>query len=164
MSRLRVEFDWPDHGWLKLELRCEQVVFAESFSHIHPTLPRLCDALCALAEGRQPRPVVFVLEPQEFELSFRSQQNDHCSVNAVRFPDHGRDPEDGEVVFEYSGTSPEVVLSFWRALRQLQTRLPDHEFTARWREPFPANEMALLTAAVERIKTGAKIGQHADNA
>ena len=73
MSRLKIEFDQPKHGWLKLELRSEQVVLADSFSHIFPTLPSLCDALCALAEGREPRPVVFLLEPQEFELSFRSQ-------------------------------------------------------------------------------------------
>lgn len=154
MSELKVEFDRPEHGWLKLELRSEQAVLAGSFSHIYPTLPSLCDALCALAEGRQPGPVVFVLEPQEFELSFSSQENDHCIVNAVRFPDHRRDSESGDVVFGYSGPAPEVVLSFWRALRQLQTLLLEHEFTACWREPFPAREMAALTAAVEGIKTG----------
>ena len=154
MSRLKIEFDQPKHGWLKLELRSEQVVLADSFSHIFPTLPSLCDALCALAEGREPRPVVFLIEPQEFELSFRSQDNENCIVSAVRFPDHRRDSESGEVVFGYSGTSQEVVLSFWRALRQLQTCLTEDEFTTRWGEPFPANEMAALTAAVERIKTG----------
>ena len=59
MSQLKIEFDQPDHGWLKLELRSEQVVLADSFSHIYPTLPSLCDAVRALAEGSQPEPVVF---------------------------------------------------------------------------------------------------------
>lgn len=154
MSRLRVEFDQPEHGWLKLELRSEEVVLSDTFSHIYPTLPSLCDALCALTESKGPRPVVFLIEPQELELSFRSEENYNCIVNAVRFSDHRRDSENGEVVFEYSGPAQEVVLSFWRALRQLQTCLPEHEFTTRWRDPFPANEMAALTAAVERIKTG----------
>ena len=130
-------------------------MLSDTFSHIYPTLPNLCDALCALAEGRGPRAVVFLLEPQELELRFKFQENQNCIVNAVRFPDHRRDIENGgEVVFEYSGPAHEVVLSFWRALRQLQTRLPEHEFTTRWREPFPANEMAALRAMVERMESG----------
>jgi hypothetical protein len=154
MSRLKVEFDRPEHGWLKLELRSERAVLAESFSHIYPTLPSLCYALCALAEGRQYEPVVLLHEPQELELSFRSQGSQNCIVSAVRFPDRRRDSERSEVVFAHSGTSQEVVLSFWRALRQLQTSLTEDDFTTSWGEPFPAPEMAALTAAVERIKTG----------
>jgi hypothetical protein len=152
MSRLKVKFDQPEHGWLKLELRSEQVVLSDTFSHIYPTLPSLCNALCALAEGKGPRPVVFLIEPQELELSFTSQKNQNCRMNIVRFPDRRRDSENRDVVFAHLGPSPEVVLSFWRALRQLQTCLPEHEFTTRWRAPFPANEMAALTAAVATIK------------
>jgi hypothetical protein len=56
------------------------------------------DAVCALAEGRGPRAVVFLLEPQELELSFTSQEDQKCIVNAVRFPDHRRDSENGEAL------------------------------------------------------------------
>jgi hypothetical protein len=153
MSRLKVEFDQPEHGWLKVELRSAQIELSDTFSHIYPTLPNLCEALCAVAEGKGSRPVVFLLEPQELELSFTSQENQTCIVNAVLFPDRRRDLENGEVVFAHSGSSREVVLAFWRALRQLQTCLPEHEFTVRWREPFPAKEMAALTVAVATIKT-----------
>jgi len=157
MSRLKVEFDRPENGWLKFELRSEKVVLADSFSHIYPTLPSLCNALCALAEGAESRPVVFFLEPEEFELSFTSGDKQNRIVNVLRFPDRRRGSERGEVVFAHSGTSQEVVLSFWRALRQLQTCLTEDDFTTSWGEPFPAHEMAALTAAVERIKTGTQI-------
>ena len=120
----------------------------------YPTLPSLCNALCALAEGREPWPVVFLLEPEEFELSFTSGENQNRIVNVLRFPDGHRGSEPSEVVFAHSGTSQEVVLSFWRALRQLETFLTEDDFTTNWGEPFPAHEMAALTAAVERIKTG----------
>jgi hypothetical protein len=154
MSQLKVAFDQPEHGWLKLELRSEQVALSDTFSHIYPTLPNLCDALCDVVERREARPVVFLLEPQELELRFVSQGNQTCLVNAVRFPDRRRDSENGEIVFAHSGPTPEVVLSFWRALRQLQTALAEHEFTTQWREPFPARELAALTAAVATIKSG----------
>ena len=157
MSQLKVEFDQPEHGWLKLELRSEEVLLSDTFSHIYPTLPNLCDALCALASGSYSRPVVFLLEPQELELSFTSHEDQKCIVNVVRFADRGRDSRNREVAFAYSGPSREVVLSFWRALRQLQTCLTEDDFTTSWGEPFPAHEMAALTAAVERIKSGKQI-------
>jgi hypothetical protein len=152
MSRLKVAFDTPEHGWLKLELHSDEVVFCDTFSHIYSTLPNLCDALCEVAMGRRSRPVVFLLEPHELELRFTPQDEQRCILNAVRFPNQRRDLENGEVVFRHSGLPEEIVLSFWRALRQLQTCLPEGDFTTRWRNPFPATEMASLTAAVAAIK------------
>src|SRR5687768_1665903 len=67
LSRLNVSFDQPDHGWLKVELRSEQIACSETFSHFYPTLPNLCEALCDVAERREARRVVFLLEPQELE-------------------------------------------------------------------------------------------------
>jgi hypothetical protein len=152
LPRLKVSFDQPDNGWLKLELRSEQIARSETFSHLYPTLPNLCEALCDVAERREVRQVVLLLEPQELELRFVSQDNHTCLVNGLRFRDHRRDLENAEIVFVYAGPSREVVLSFWRALRQLQTSLPAHEFTARWHEPFPAREMEALTAAVATME------------
>jgi hypothetical protein len=152
MSRLKVAFDAPEHGWLKLELHSDEVVFSATFSHIYSTLPSLCGALCEVAVGRRPRPVVFLLEPHEFEFSFTPRDEQTCIVNAVRFTNQRRDLENGEVVFRHSGPPQAIVLSFWRALRQLQTCLPEGEFATRWRQPFPATEMASLTAAVAAIK------------
>jgi len=91
---------------------------------------------CVRLPSRAPRPVVFLLEPQEVELSFTSSENHNCIVNAVRFRAHRRDSENGEAVFRYSGLSQEVVLSLWRALRQLQTCLTESEFTTRFRTHF----------------------------
>ena len=153
MSGLKVAFDAPEHGWLQLQLHSEGVVFSDTFSHIYSTLPNLCDALCEVAAGRgSRRPVRFLLEPQELELSVTLQDEQTCIVNVVWFPDRRRDLENGEGVFRYAGRPQEVVLSFWRALRQLETCLPEREFTARWREPFPRTAMASLTAAVAAIK------------
>jgi hypothetical protein len=139
---------------LKLEPHSDEVVFSDTFSHIHSTLPSLCSALCEVALGRHSRPVVFLLESHELELSFTPQDDQTCIVNAVRFTNQRRDLENVEVVFRHSGTPQAIVLSFWRALRQLQTCLPEGEFATRWRQPFPVTEMASLTAAVAAIKRG----------
>ena len=78
-------------------------------------------------------------------------------VNAVRFPHHRRSLENGEIVFTYLGPSREIVMIFWRALRRLQTGLPEQEFTKRWRAPFPTKDIDALTAAVERSGARASV-------
>ena len=71
MRKLIVAFDEPSDGWLRIELGYEGHLLAEPFSHIYPTLPDLCSALCDLVAGRVARPVVFLVEPAQLEMSMR---------------------------------------------------------------------------------------------
>jgi hypothetical protein len=150
---MRVAFDEPEHGWLGLKLRSGQAEFSEAFSHIYPSLATLCEALSDIARARVGRTVVFLLEPRELEFRFGLDNHRTCTLTAVLFSDTHRD-RDGDVVFQHSAPSKDIVLSFWRALRRLETCLPAAEFAARWREPFPSAEMAALTSVVTAFKAG----------
>jgi hypothetical protein len=135
-EKLRVAFDEPSAEWLQLEVHAGESAFRETFSHIYSSLPDVCEALCDVLTGdRQPRRAVFLLEPAEVEM-WLAPHAGRCRVSLVLFPGRRRDI-DGRVVFEFEGATADVVLAFWRALRRLQTILPEHEFEKRWRAPFP---------------------------
>ena len=149
VARLKVEFDDPSHGWLMLTLEINGHQYRVVFSHIYPTLERLCDLLSDTWSGRDCRRLAtFLEEPAEVDATVRPMPEGRCRVSFVRFPDHRRTLEPGEPLVEFDGTPKEVVLPFWRALRRLQAALPPEQFTARWREPFPESAMAALTALV----------------
>lgn len=145
MTKLTVAFDKPSHGWLGLELRSDAEAVSETFSHIYPTLPDLCDALSDVLCGRPSRRVVFLLEPAEVELSAMPLADGRCNLRLCRFTDSRRTSPDSDTVFELEGETAEIVLAFWRALRRLQTSLSESDFEKRWGERFPKLEMAALT-------------------
>ena len=103
-ERLQVAFDEPTAGWLQLEVHAGESAFRETFSHIYSSLPDLCEALCDVLTGdRQPRRVVFLLEPAEIEMGL-APHADRCRVSLVAFPGPRRDI-DGRAVFEFEGAT-----------------------------------------------------------
>jgi hypothetical protein len=148
-EKLRVAFDQPADGWLQLEIHATESAFRDTFSHIYSSLPDLCEALCDVLVGDiQPRRVVFLLEPAEVELRF-APHDGRCRVSLKLFAGRRRDI-DGRAVFEFDGATADIVLPFWRALRRLQTILPEDEFEKVWREPFPRHEMQVLTDLLDK--------------
>lgn len=157
-SSFTIAFDTPEHGWLRLSLHGAGTAFDEFFSHIYPALQTLCCSLCDAASGAHARPVLFLLEPAELEMTLADGPEDSLIVEVVRYRSHRRPPTDpraGDSVFRCQGARREVLLSFWRALRRLETCLSPEEFAHRWREPFPSLEMASFTAIVRswKVKT-----------
>lgn len=141
---LQVRFESPADGWLGLELSADNSKIVEAFSHIYPALSDLCSALCDVLNGVTARTVVFLLEPAELELHLVAIDKDTVRLSTTVFPDRHRVRE-GTVLLEHCTTARIVVLTFWRALRRLQASLPEDEFEHRFRQPFPALEMASLT-------------------
>ena len=144
---LQIRFDTPTDGWLRLVLSADNVKVVETFSHIYPALRDLCSALCDVLNGVTARTVVLLLEPDELELRFVSLDRDSVRLRMSVFPDRHRSRE-GTILLDHSTATRIVVLAFWRALRRLQTSLPEDEFERRFREPFPSLEMASLTNLV----------------
>ena len=57
-------------------------------------------------------------------------------------------------VFNFIGPRDQLIISFWRALRELQGRYDPSEYEKRWYEPFPTREMEVLTQRIGALKQG----------
>lgn len=147
-ASLSVAFDEPDAGWIRLDVGAGEQRFSDTFSHVYPSLKDLCSALCDVVNGVPSRPAVFLLGAPEIELRISPEANDGTRLVIRLFPDRRRDRA-GEAVLETKASARSVVMTFWRALRRLQTSLPGSEFEARFREPFPDLEMASLTRLID---------------
>jgi hypothetical protein len=55
-------------------------------------------------------------------------------------------------LLETRGSTLEICLPFWRALRNLQTRFSEKEFERRWLSPFPTSGMEQLTAHLRQLR------------
>jgi hypothetical protein len=56
------------------------------FSHIYPTLERLCDVLSDAWTGSSWKHATFLEEPAEVDATFRPMPDGRCRVSFLRFP------------------------------------------------------------------------------
>jgi hypothetical protein len=146
-SRLKVQFDDPQHGWMALTIRSDVGVATLNMSYVgFDTLHEMVDALHALILGDHYRSVRIMEEPTVCELQFHRQDD------IMRLELHRLSPRNHrQTIFGDSGRFVEICLPFWRALRNLQTRFSTEEFGARWHRPFPLSDMEKLNADVGRL-------------
>lgn len=147
---LSVSLDPPKAGWIGIRLTAPEGALAERFSHVYSSLEQLCVAVCDVAQGIAARPAILLLEPVEVALRFAPCGADDIELTVSLFPDArrvvGRRPTS---VLIHRGRTRDVVRAFWRALRRLETSLPEEAFAREWRAPFPALEMSALTRVVD---------------
>lgn len=148
MSKLKITFEEPNIGtvWLTLTSGTESV--AISATYIYDSFYQLVDALLRIRSGPGQAAVAWMCEPSEYEMQF-CRETDNIRLDVVWF--HGSERsvyKQGQVEMSVTGSFDEVCLPFWRALRELQGRLPAADFEARWGTPFPTRELDLLTAAL----------------
>lgn len=146
-----VVFDPPSTGGITMQLTTPEDSFGDNFSHIYPTLEDLCAALWEADRQISTRTVVFLLEPAELELRILPLPENKSELSIRVFPGHGRGRQPPPA-FACTLPTRALVLTFWRALRRLQTSLPPAEFQREWRGPFPDSAMGALTALVESWK------------
>ena len=147
---LTVEFSRPSSGWIEIRLANSTGEVRAPASHIYPSLQQLCAHACDLASGRPGRRVVFLLEPDELELSTVAHDADADAVELLVTRFQGRRSGDGAVVFSHVAPPRALALTLWRSLRRLQTSVPAETFAREWREYFPDSDMAALTRLVGR--------------
>jgi hypothetical protein len=147
---LSVAFDPPKSGWIGICLTAPEGELAERFSYVYSSLEQLCVAVCDVAQGIEARPAVLLLEPAEVELRLAPCPAEDIELTVSLFPDArrgvGRRPTSALV---HRGRTRDIVLAFWRALRRLETSLPEEAFAREWRTRFPALEMSALTRVVD---------------
>jgi hypothetical protein len=146
--KLKVSFDEPEHGWIAITMSAGEEQFRIIPSHVpYDSITELAIALNKILEGYAEAVVRWNEEPAEYEFVFRvsgeSLNLEICEVARIQ----------GGVrrnsVFSFGGPRDQVLISFWRALRELQGRYSPSEYEKRWEEPFPTREMEVLT---QRIK------------
>ena len=146
-SRLKVQFDDPQHGWMALTIQSDVGVATLNMSVVgFDTLDEMVEALHALITGDHYRSVRIMEEPTVCELQFRREDGTMRLELHRLFPRNHR-----QTIFGDSGSIAEICLPFWRALRNLQTRFSTEEFGVRWHRPFPLSGMEKLNADVGRL-------------
>ncbi len=152
MSKLKVKFDEPEHGWIGFIIKDDDDERINcSASHIFNSFERLVIALRMTLDSQIESKVIWFEEPYELEMSF-ARRDDLVRLEIRSYPDsrHVQKSEDQTEIF--CGTYNEICLPFWRALRELQGQFSESEFKTRWREEFPTRELDLLTQALGKSK------------
>lgn len=118
-------------------------------SHIYDCFSPLTHALHKLLDKQVEITVTLLGEPIEYDLRF-NRIGDVVILAIDEFPDRKRDSFEAKRLLSTSGTYAEICVPFWRALRALQGRLSKDEIETRWKEPFPTQELNLLTASIKQ--------------
>lgn len=148
--KMKVWFGTPQHGWMELTIVADDETFSTTISHIpYDSLSDLTKALLTLLEGIDYNVVTLNTEPTEYEIRFeRLPDEDMIQMTILRYPDSRRVNNTGNVEFSLKESCADICLPFWRALRDLQSRVPLEEFKQHWSPGFPASDMQVLTQRI----------------
>jgi len=149
--KLKVSFDEPEHGWIAITMRVDDEQFMLVPSHVpYDSIAELAAALNKILEGYSEAVVRWNEGPAEYEFVFR------VSDVALNFDVYEVTSVQGGIrrnsVFNFIGPRDQLLISFWRALRELQGRYDPAEYERRWKEPFPTREMEVLTQRMSALK------------
>jgi len=151
--KLKVSFDEPEHGWIEITMSADDEQFMLIPSHVpYDSITELTVALNKILEGYSEATVRWNEEPAEYEFVFRvSDGSLNLDVYEVISVQGGIRRNS---VFNFIGPRDQLLISFWRALRELQGRYDPAEYERRWKEPFPTREMEVLTQRMRALKHG----------
>lgn len=145
---LKIEFEGPEHGWLRMTLRAHDQECALKLSYVpNDVVIELVWALQRMLDGEPDAVAHGNSEPTEYTIRFqRSGEELTVTVEEAMRSLTGRWQK---ALFSFTGTLREVVRPFWKALRDMEGRQSLEEYGERWSWNFPEQEMKRLT---ERIK------------
>jgi len=151
--KLKISFDEPEHGWIAITMSADDERFTLVLSHIpYDSISELAAALNKILEGYSEAIVRWNEGPAEYEFVFRVSEErlnlDVCEVTTVQGGIRRNS------VFSFIGLRDQLLIAFWRALRELQGRYDPAEYERRWKEPFPTREMEVLTQRMKALKHG----------
>jgi hypothetical protein len=146
--KFHLQFERPVAGSLPVMLDTDELAFSFIPSYIpYDSLAELVSALIAVVVNDTVDAVVrWNTEPTEYEFHFVGDASE-IVFSVIQFLDSRRQQHDGHTVLALRGQRMEIVLPFWRALRELQS----YEIPAeQWQHPFPAGDLDKLTALLQR--------------
>ena len=146
---LRASFESPQSGWMSVGLRAGGARLVLGASHApYDSLRELIEALSALLAGGDARRVArWNCEPEEYDFEL-SAAGDRARLVVTRHTGPTRRADDARPVFAHAAERLQLVLPFWRELRELRRRTTEDDFEKNWRRPFPERELRELTRLV----------------
>ena len=147
---MKLQFGKARHGWLPTTLELDdRGVLAFDVSYLpHDFIAELVAALAGVLGGPGEYVARMCEEPTEHDWRFRSFDPSAVAFEVVTYRD-GRGGR-GEVVARAWGTPLDIVLPFWRGLRELSERAVAERFRANWSAPFPSEALDRLSERVEQ--------------
>lgn len=144
---MKLRFGKAHHGWLPTVLEVDGDELAFDVSYLpYDFLGELVAALSGVLDGPGEYVARICEEPAEHDWRFRSFDRSAVVFEVVSYP--GPRGGKGGVVARQWGTPLEVVLPFWRGLRELASRMQAERFRANWSQPFPSDALDRLTARI----------------
>jgi hypothetical protein len=139
-SKLKVRFDDPLDGWIGLTAACGSRTATIVVSYTPNDLfVDLIDALTRLKSFEGDTKVVAHDGSISFVLLFsRQKQKANFSIDR-------HETDKVERLFEFYGDADDVIVPFWRSLRDLQGRFSQAELTRRWHRRFAWDDIDHLT-------------------
>lgn len=145
---MKLRFGKARNGWLPTTLELDDGVLAFDVSYLpHDFVGELVAALAGVLGGPGEYVARICEEPAEHDWRFRSFDPSAVVFEVVSYRD-GRGGR-GEVVARAWGAPLDVVLPFWRGLRELSERAQAERFRANWSAPFPFDALERLSERVE---------------
>ena len=146
----RVRFEDISAGGLPVTLDAADEHLSFLASPIpYDSLAELVTALITvLAADTAQNTVRWNTEPVEYEFQF-SIKNGGILLIIEQFPDSTRQDNTGQIAFTVHGSRIAIVLPFWRALRNMESK--DGEIWQRY-HPFPTSDMRKLGQHIQRLK------------
>lgn len=149
MIEIKLHFGRARHGWLPTTLEVDGETLTFDVSYLpHDFVGELAAALAGVLDRPGEHVARICEEPTEHEWRFRSFDPSAVVFEVMTYRD-GRGGR-GEVVARTWGPPLDVVLPFWRGLRELSSRAQAERFRANWSAPFPFDALDRLSERVER--------------
>lgn len=142
---LRIRFETPVHGWMLVTFETDEEIFQLDVSYAP------IDSLAPFAEI----PLSFVeygegigrvtIEPGAYDIVLR-READQALLEIFELHHFGELPGTGKLVFKTQDKSQALLLMWWRALRNLESRFDK----AHWRYGFPSEVVKKLGVIVKK--------------
>lgn len=141
--RLLVDFDDPKHGWIGIKVSAGEQQFNASVSYTPNDFPLQLASAVTLALQGQVGVAAAHTEPLCYDFAFTPKSDTGAiALEIVEYRSFRR--KNGKSVLSFEAQATQIARPFYKALRDIETRLPVGEYRQAMRTDFP-------TAAVKRL-------------
>jgi hypothetical protein len=147
---LQVSLCNPHNGWLEVSISTEEEEFKEAVSYTpNDFTAELVMAAALLMQG-QDGLAVASCEPNTYDFRFCKESDVGMGrFYIVGFPDHRR-KDTGGVILSFRASTTNIALPFWRALRNLESRVSATDYQDAMRREFPSSQLQRLSALLHK--------------
>lgn len=154
--QMKVQFGTAKNGWLPCRIRTESQEYEIDISYMpNDFMLELTNSLHGALSSKGTSTATSPSEPIEHEWIFYRIQ-DSVVFTLKEYPGSSREKGIGRDVFQHSGSTLDVILPFWRALKELSGRKRKEGFhthwTQHWAHPFPTKSLEDLSEKLEKTK------------